>query len=183
MFTAVRHRVRVEFYDFYGGGKNYRKEIITSFCNRLLTNNVRNDDVYGSILEIQGSLPLSVSMAKFERFEEILSWQKARRLTKRTYEVTAEGAFSRDFGLRDQLRRAVVSIMANIAEGFGRRSNKDFANFLVIAHASAAEAQSHLYVALDLAYISEEVFFEIYRDLDETSRLIMALTLHLRKTA
>lgn len=104
-------------------------------------------------------------------------------MTKRTYEITAEGVFSRDFGLRDQLRRAVVSIMANIAEGFGRRSNKDFANFLVIAHASAAEAQSHLYVALDLDYISEEIFSELYSALDETSRLIMALNLHLRKTA
>ena len=83
-------------------------------------------------------------MATFKNFEEIVAWQKARILTKRVYQVTADGKFSRDFGLSDQIRRASVSIMANIAEGLERRTNKDFANFLVIAHGSAAEVQSHL---------------------------------------
>jgi four helix bundle protein len=62
--------------------------------------------------------------------------------------------------------------MANIAEGFGRRTNKDFANFLVIAHGSAAETQSHLYVALDLKYISDEIFQDLYQLLDEISRIL-----------
>ncbi len=121
-------------------------------------------------------------MAKFNRFEDILAWQKAREATKRVYQISNIGSFAKDFGLRDQLRRATVSIMANIAEGFGRRTDKDFANFLVIAHGSAAEVQSHLYVALDLDYISQPAFDEIYQLIDETSRMIMSLNLHLRKS-
>lgn len=120
-------------------------------------------------------------MAKFDRFEDILSWQKARNTTKRVYEVSNSGAFAKDFGLRDQLRRSVVSIMANIAEGFGPRTNKDFSNFLAIAHGSTAEAQSHLCIALDLKYIDQIAFNELYRELDETSRLIMGLNQHLRR--
>ena len=121
-------------------------------------------------------------MAAFRKFEEILAWQKARILTKRIYEVTGEARFSRDFGLSDQIRRASVSIKANIAEGFGRRTNKEFANFLVISHGSTAETQSHLYTALDLGYISEATFRELYNLLDEISRMTMALCQHLRKT-
>jgi len=74
-------------------------------------------------------------MAAFKRFEDITAWQKARELSAAIYIATSDGAFSRDFELRNQIRRSAVSIMANIAEGFGRRTNKDFANFLVIAHA------------------------------------------------
>ncbi len=91
-------------------------------------------------------------MAAFQRFEDIKAWQKARELTKEIYLATSDSSFSRDFGLRDQIRRASVSIIANIAEGYGRKTNKDFAHFLVIAHGSAAETQSHLYIALDLNY-------------------------------
>lgn len=72
--------------------------------------------------------------------------------------------------------------MANIAEGYGRRTNKDFANFLVLAHGSAAETQSHLYVALDRGYVTKETFDEIYKALDEISRMTMNLCQHLRKT-
>ncbi len=121
-------------------------------------------------------------MGAFRKFEEIVAWQKARILTKRIYEVTGSARFSRDFGLSDQIRRSSVSIMANIAEGFGRRTNKDFANFLVIAHASAAETQSHLYIALDLGYIPEATFKELYNHLDEISRMTMGLCQHLRKS-
>lgn len=121
-------------------------------------------------------------MATFQKFEEIIAWQKARVLTKRIYQVTGDTKFSRDFGLSDQIRRASVSIMANIAEGYGRRTNKDFANFLVIAHGSAAETQSHLYIALDLGYIPESAFQELYGLLDEISRMTMALCQHLIKT-
>ena len=120
-------------------------------------------------------------MAGFQRFEDIKAWQKARELTKEIYLTTSDNLFAKDFGLRDQIRRASVSIMANIAEGFGRRTNKDFANFLVISHASAAETQSHLYIALDLNYISSEKFTELYQLLDEISRMTMALCQHLRK--
>src|SRR5215510_9229573 len=102
-------------------------------------------------------------MATFSRFEDILAWQKAREATKAVYEITAQGDFARDFGLRDQIRKSSVSIMANIAEGFGRRSDKEFSNFLNIAHGSVAETQSHLYVALDLRYIPQTSFSELYR--------------------
>lgn len=119
-------------------------------------------------------------MATFRSFEEIKAWQKAREVTKLIYTVSARGAFAGDFGLRDQLRRASVSIMANIAEGNGRRSGKEFANFLNMAHGSAAEAQSHLYVALDLGYIDSESFSKLHSLLDEVSRMVKALSDHVR---
>jgi len=71
---------------------------------------------------------------KIERFEEIQSWQRARELNRQIYEITKDAHFSKDFSLRDQIRRATLSIMANIAGGFGRKSKKEFANFLNIAH-------------------------------------------------
>jgi four helix bundle protein len=120
-------------------------------------------------------------MATIKRFEDILAWQKAREASRKVYEFTSDGRFAKDFGLRDQIRRSAVSIMANIAEGFGRRSDKEFASFLNISHGSVAETQSHLYVALDLQYISESSFSDLYRSFDEVSRMIMGLTNHLRK--
>lgn len=121
-------------------------------------------------------------MAGFKKFEEIVAWQKARKVTKRIYEVTSDGNFARDFGLRDQIRRAAVSIMANIAEGQGRFSVKEFANFLNIAHGSIAETQSHLYIALDLSYLPQNEFTELYDLLDEVARMTMSLMKHLRST-
>lgn len=121
-------------------------------------------------------------MAAFKRFEDIKAWQRAREVTRQIYQISSDEKFFRDYGLRDQIRRSAVSIMANIAEGFGRKTNKDFANFLVVAHASTAETQSHLYVALDLNYINQKQFTEIYGKLDETSKMIMALCTHLLKT-
>jgi len=116
----------------------------------------------------------------FNRFEDILAWQKAREVTRRIYEITSNERFARDYGLRNQLQRASVSIMANIAEGFGRHSDKEFANFLNMAHGSASETQSHLYVALDLGYIDQDVFAKLYTLIDEVSRMIMRLAQHLR---
>ena len=83
-------------------------------------------------------------MATIERFEDILGWQKARQVTTLIYEITGQGGFSKDFGLRDQIRRSSVSVMANIAEGFGRKSDKEFANFLNYAHGSVAETVSSI---------------------------------------
>ncbi len=121
-------------------------------------------------------------MAGFKQFEEILAWQKARKVTKRIYELTTDNNFARDYGLRDQIRRSAVSIMANIAEGQGRFSAKEFANFLNIAHGSIAETQSHLYISLDLEYLSQNEFNEIYGLLDEVARMTMSLMKHLRST-
>lgn len=114
-------------------------------------------------------------MAAFRRFEEILAWQKGRAITSAVYRATATGEFARDFELRGQIRRASVSIMANIAEGFGRNSDKEFANFLNIAHGSAYEVQSHLYVALDLGYFEQGDFNALYEQLAETARMLYAL--------
>lgn len=119
-------------------------------------------------------------MATFKRFEDIQAWQKARTATRQIYLATAVGRFAKDFGLRDQIQRASVSVMANIAEGFGRHSDREFANFLNIAHSSVSEVQSHLYVALDLNYLQQNTFSELYQLLDEVSRMTLALSKHLR---
>jgi four helix bundle protein len=95
--------------------------------------------------------------------------------------VTGSARFAQDFGLRNQVQRASVSVMANIAEGYGRHSDEEFANFLNMAHASVSEVQSHLYVALDLAYLSAEAFEELYNLLEEIGRMTFVLAAHLRK--
>ncbi|MFN6962568.1 MAG: four helix bundle protein [Pyrinomonadaceae bacterium] len=118
-------------------------------------------------------------MSTIKRFEDIQAWQRARDVTRVIYVVTQRNGFERDYALRDQIRRASVSIMANIAEGFARRSDKDFAYFLNISRSSVAEVQSHLYVALDQGYVDESEFREIYAKLEETSKMIFALARHL----
>jgi four helix bundle protein len=120
-------------------------------------------------------------MATFRKFEDIKAWQKARRLTSKIYAVTSSVRFAQDFGLRNQIQRASVSLMANIAEGYGRHSDKEFANFLSMAHASVSEVQSHLYVALDLSYISAEAFKNLYDLVEEIGRMTFVLADHLRK--
>ena len=120
-------------------------------------------------------------MPAFKHFEEIDVWQKARALTVKIYQMTNTGPFARDFGLRDQTRRCCVSIMANIAEGFGRKSSKEFANFLNYSHGSAAELQSHLYIALDLEYIKRTVFNELYEECERISKMSLRLQNYLRK--
>ncbi len=121
-------------------------------------------------------------MAKFERFEDILAWQKARELVGEVYRITADGKFTKDFGLRDQICKASVSIMLNIAEGFARRTNKEFGQFLFVAHGSTAEVQSALYIALDQKYITQEAFDKLYSDCAEISRMISGLIKYLRST-
>ena len=101
-------------------------------------------------------------MAAFKTFEEINAWQNARVLVKDVYAMTRCGDFSKDYGLKDQIQRAAVSICSNIAEGFERRGNKDFINFLWIAKGSSAEVCSQLYNARDLGYITEEKFKNMY---------------------
>ena len=121
-------------------------------------------------------------MAKFNKFEEIQAWQKAKILTLLIYQLTLKEEFAKDFGLKDQIRRASVSIMANIAEGHGRRTNMEFANFLNVVRGSAAEVQSHLYIALGLNYINQKEFDELYQTLTEISRMTLSLAQYLRTT-
>ena len=119
---------------------------------------------------------------KIRRFEDIVAWQKARELVKVIYQMTNESEkFRKDFGLKDQIRRAAVSSMSNISEGFARTSDKEFANFLNIARGSVAEVQSQLYVALDLGYIDKNAFSIGYALADETSRLLTNFMKYLRK--
>ena len=97
-------------------------------------------------------------MAKIERFEDMLSWQKARELTKHVYQLSKQGDFARDFELRGQMRSASISVMSNIAEGFERGGDKEFIQFLSTAKGSCGEVRSQLYVALDQAYITPVEF-------------------------
>lgn len=118
---------------------------------------------------------------KIEKFEDISVWEKSRDLTAEIYKVTNENNnFSGDFDLKSQIRRSAISIMSNIAEGFGRRSDKAFSNFLNISHGSAAEVQSQLYVALDLKYVENEKFKRLYGLSDEISRMIKSLEKYLK---
>src|SRR5215203_6022493 len=111
-------------------------------------------------------------MAGITRFEDIESWKTARQLTNIVYDMGTQAGFNRDFGLRDQIRRASVSIMSNIAEGFESRTDIQFINYLGHAKASAGEVRSQLYVALDLKYISQEQFNEAYELADKTARQV-----------
>ncbi|QEP44631.1 four helix bundle protein [Ectothiorhodospiraceae bacterium BW-2] len=121
-------------------------------------------------------------MSAFQRFEDIEAWQKARELTKAIYALSNDGQFARDFGLRDQIRRASVSIMSNIAEGFGRGGNKEFIQFLSTAKGSASEVQAQLYVALDATHINQEQFQSIYALAQSTGNMIGGLIRYLAKS-
>jgi len=114
------------------------------------------------------------------RFEDLIAWQKARALTKNIYLLTATERFSRDFGLRDQIQRAAVSIMSNIAEGFERASKAEFHQFLVIAKGSCAEVRSQLYVALDTGYITGDQFEKARAQAEEVGRIIGGLRASLK---
>lgn len=121
-------------------------------------------------------------MSAFQRFEDIEAWQKARDLTKQIYALSNDGQFARDFGLRDQIRRASVSIMSNIAEGFGRGGNKEFIQFLSTAKGSTSEVQAQLYVALDANHLTEEQFKSLYALAQSTGNMIGGLIRYLVKS-
>ena len=115
-------------------------------------------------------------MSTFKKFEDIEAWKKARILTNRIYHITRNKEFAKDFSLRDQIRRASISIMLNIAEGFARQTDKEFSQFLMYAHGSTAEVQSALYIAVDQNYITEDIFTEIYSSAEDISRMLRKLS-------
>jgi four helix bundle protein len=119
-------------------------------------------------------------MTAFKSFEEIVSWQKARVLCKEIYILSSNDKFAKDFGLRDEIRRSAVSIMANIAEGYERKSDGDFKRFLNISKGSLAEVKSHLYIALDLEYISDDKFKKLASDIDEINKTLYRLINYLK---
>ncbi|OQY32073.1 MAG: four helix bundle protein [Anaerolineaceae bacterium 4572_5.1] len=118
-------------------------------------------------------------MSTITRFEEIKAWKTARELTNQVYDFTDSGEFSRDYGLKDQIRRAAVSVMSNIAEGFESQTQAMFISYLGRAKASAGEVRSQLYIALDQKYITEEQFKDVYDIVDKASRQIYRFIVYL----
>jgi four helix bundle protein len=118
---------------------------------------------------------------KISQFEDLDCWQEARILVRKIYDATKEGNFRKDLRLTGQIQGAATSSMANIAEGFERRSDKEFVQFLYIAMASTAEVKSHLYVALDQGYINQKQFDVIYEQAQKTAQLVSAFIKYLRK--
>src|SRR5215203_1399366 len=112
---------------------------------------------------------------KVERFEDLISWQKSRELTRKIYQLTEEEKFAKDFGLKNQIQRASVSVMSNIAEGFERFRPNEFHQFLSIAKGSCAEVRSQLYVAFDIGYLQENDFNELKKTTEELSKVINGL--------
>lgn len=121
-------------------------------------------------------------MAKIEKFQDLEAWKMARKITKEIYDISKQDKFSRDFALVNQIRRASISILSNIAEGFERNGDKEFLQFLSIAKASNAEVYAQLYVALDQQYIDNTKFKEIAEDLEETGRIIGGLMKYLHQS-
>ncbi len=120
-------------------------------------------------------------MAKIERFEDLMSWQKARQLSNAVYDLTEHPRFARDFQLRDQIRDAAGSVMHNIAEGFDAGTRPEFIRFLKTARRSASEVQSELYLALDRKYITADELTAAYNTATEAKRLINGMIAYLRK--
>jgi four helix bundle protein len=121
-------------------------------------------------------------MATISSFENIESWKKARLFANEIYKITGRGPFARDFGLRDQIRRAAVSIVSNIAEGFERGGDNEFLQFLAISKGSCGEVRAQLYLALDQGYISPGEFEVLSHAAIEISQLISGLMKYLRQS-
>ena len=120
--------------------------------------------------------------SSFEKFEDLEVWQKSRALVRSIYLVSKQGAFAQDSALRDQIRRAVISVPSNIAEGYERDSRKEFINYLFIAKGSTGEVRAQLQLAHDLAYLPDEIFQQHYQICLEVSRMLHGLILYLKKS-
>jgi len=119
-------------------------------------------------------------LATIYRFEDLEAWQRARVLVKAVYAISGEGRFATDFALRDQMRRAVISIPSNIAEGFERNGRAEFVQFLSIAKGSSGELKAQIYLAEDLGYLSDEATADLVAQTTEVSNLIGGLMKYLR---
>jgi four helix bundle protein len=138
-----------------------------------------SNDGQMSKVESQIYIHQKVNMTAITRFEEIDAWTSSRQLTNMVYSLGNQVGFNRDFELRDQVRRAAVSVMSNIAEGFESRTDIQFINFLGMARASAGEVRAQLYIALDQNYVSEEQFKETYAIAEKCSRQISKFIVYL----
>jgi len=121
-------------------------------------------------------------MATIERFEDIKAWQEARGLTKHIYLLTRSGDFARDFALRDQIRRSTISILSNIAEGFERRGDKEFIQFLYIAKGSCGEVRAQLYIAYDVGYLAEPEWQQLIEQCQRISKMLSGLITYLKNS-
>lgn len=119
-------------------------------------------------------------MAKITRFEDLDCWKKARELVIEIYTMTQNTSVSNDFAFKDQIKRASISTMTNIAEGFSRFNNKDFIRFLNYSQSSASEVKSLLYIALDLNYVSNEEFEELKKLCDLCRYMTVGLLKHIK---
>ena len=119
-------------------------------------------------------------MAKVDRFEDLHCWQEARKLVKIVYELTSEGPIAKDFDMRSQMRRAAISTMNNIAEGFGRFSTKEFIRFLEISSSSACEVKSLSYAAIDLEYFTKDKVKRIQDKADDVKALDLGFIRYLK---
>lgn len=117
---------------------------------------------------------------RITKFEDIESWKKARALTIDIYQATASGQFVRDFDLKDQIRRASVSVLSNIAEGFERGGDKEFLQFFAVAKGSCGEVRAQLYLALDQGCLSTDVFERLLKNATEVSQLISGFIKYLK---
>jgi len=116
-----------------------------------------------------------------KKFEELPIWKLSLVITKQIYDLTATNKFSRDFGLRDQIRRAVVSVSSNIVEGFEKNNNNEFVRFLKISKGSVGEVRNQLYIALTISYISSEEFKKLNAELEELGGQIGGFISYLTK--
>jgi four helix bundle protein len=121
-------------------------------------------------------------MTTIKRFEDLRAWQSARELVRMIYGDSGQHEFGKDFGLKDQIRRAAVSVMSNIAEGFNAGTDGEFVRFLGYARRSNSEVQSQAYIAMDLEYISQTRFQSIYNKANLTERQINSLIGYLAKS-
>ena len=119
-------------------------------------------------------------MATISKFEDIIAWQKALELSDLIYAHSNKDIFSKDFGLKDQMRRASVSVVSNIAEGFEREGNNQFIYFLLVAKASAGELRAQLYIARNQKYISQTDFDQLNNKVLEVSKTISGFISYLR---
>ena len=119
---------------------------------------------------------------RFTKIEDMLAWQKAKQLTIKIYEITNESLFSKDFGLKDQIRRAAVSVPSNIAEGFGRGGTNEFKNFSSIAKGSLYEVKTQLIIAYELGLVKENIKQQLITDIEEVTGMIAGLIKYLKNT-
>jgi 3-oxoacyl-[acyl-carrier protein] reductase len=123
-----------------------------------------------------------IKLMVINRFEDMQVWKQARNLVRAVYEISNGNRFSKDFGLRNQITRAAVSIMSNIAEGFERKSNNEFIQYLFVAKGSAGELRSQLYAAYDLKYIDDEKFNELLISTEQISKSLSGFIKYLKKS-